>query len=210
MHFKSDVGAAFLGKKMKKKKISIVLISFLAYFLCDDEFIYEIKTPRIHNKEVENIQTSLSKVKLLSENDIDGWYGPITEKAVKEIQKIIGIKDTGKVNPELYQFLTNDKFFEIIKLDKIEKYELFEKVLDCSGYIFEVYYENTEIKKITKRYWVANAPDYNREEQFSQTIYYLNNQYVQKWIQNSDAKWNFNLEEKEGKSLKQTINKLKE
>ena len=39
---------------------------------------------------------------------------------------------------------------------------------------------------------------------------YLNNQYVQKWIQDSDAKWNFNLEEKEGKALKKTVLSLME
>ena len=82
--------------------------------------------------------------------------------------------------------------------------------LDCSGYIFEVYYENTEIKKIIKKYWVAYAPNYKREEQYSETIYYLNNQYIQKWIQDSDTKWNFNLEEKEGKALKKTVLNLME
>ena len=99
---------------------------------------------------------------------------------------------------------------EIIKIDKIEKHETFEKVLDGSGYIFEVYYENTEIKKIIKKYWVAYAPNYEREEQYSETIYYLNNQYVQKWIQDSDAKWNFNLGEKEGKALQKTVLTLRE
>jgi len=114
-------------------------------------------------------------------------------------------------NKELIeQSIENENFSEIIKIDKIEKHETFEKVLDGSGYIFEVYYENTEIKKIIKKYWVAYAPNYEREEQYSETIYYLNNQYVQKWIQNSDAKWDFNLEEKKAKSLKKTVLTLME
>ena len=195
---------------MGKKNIFILCFFFFTFLLSADEFIYKLQNPRINNIEVEYIQKSLSKINLLPEKEIDGWYGPVTEKAVKELQKIIGIKETGEVNSVLYKFLTNETFSEIIKIDKIEKHETFEKVLDSSGYIFEVYYENTEIKKIIKKYWVAYAPNYKREEQYSETIYYLNNQYVQKWIQDSDAKWNFNLEEKEGKSLKQTINKLKE
>ena len=195
---------------MKKKKIFILCISFFAFLLSANEIIYKVQTPRINNKEVENIQKSLSKINLLPEKEIDGWYGPITEKAVKELQKIIGVKETGEVNSELYKFLINENLSEIIKIDKIEKHETFEKVLDCSGYIFEVYYENTEIKKIIKKYWVAYAPNYKREEQYSETIYYLNNQYVQKWIQDSDAKWNFNLEEKEGKALKKTVLSLME
>ena len=199
-----------LGEKMKKKTLLITFLSFFTCLLFADEFLYEVKTPRIYNKEVEIIQTSLSEIQLLSEKEIDGWYGSITEKAIKELQKIIGVKETGKVNSELYKLLTNENFSEIIKLDKIEKFELFEKVLDGSGYVFEVYCDNTEIKKITKKYWRACEPNYTREEQYSETIYYFNNQYIQKWVQNSDAKWNFNLEEKEGISLKKLVNSLNE
>ena len=195
---------------MGKKNIFILCFFFFTFLLSADEFIYKLQNPRINNKEVEYIQKSLSKINLLPEKEIDGWYGPVTEKAVKELQKIIGIKETGEVNSELYKFLINENLSEIIKIDKIEKHETFEKVLDCSGYIFEVYYENTEIKKIIKKYWVAYAPKYKREEQYSETIYYLNNQYVQKWIQDSDAKWNFVLEEKEGKALKKTVLSLME
>ncbi len=195
---------------MGKKNIFILCFFFFTFLLSADEFIYKLQNPRINNKEVEYIQKSLSKINLLPEKEIDGWYGPITEKAVKKLQKIIGVKETGEVNSELYKFLINEKLSEIIKIDKIEKHETFEKVLDCSGYIFEVYYENKEIKKIIKKYWVAYAPNYKREEQYSETIYYLNNQYVQKWIQDSDAKWNFNLEEKEGKALKKTVLSLME
>ena len=195
---------------MGKKNIFILCFFFFTFLLSADEFIYKLQNPRINNKEVEYIQKSLSKINLLPEKEIDGWYGPITEKAVKKLQKIIGVKETGEVNSELYKFLINENLSEIIKIDKIEKHETFEKVLDCSGYIFEVYYENTEIKKIIKKYWVAYAPKYKREEQYSETIYYLNNQYVQKWIQDSDAKWNFVLEEKEGKALKKTVLSLME
>ena len=195
---------------MGKKNIFILCFFFFTFLLNADEFIYKLQNPRINNKEVEYIQKSLSKINLLPEKEIDGWYGPVTEKAVKELQKIIGIKETGEVNSVLYKFLTNETFSEIIKIDKIEKHETFEKVLDGSGYIFEVYYENTEIKKIIKKYWVAYAPNYEREEQYSETIYYLNNQYVQKWIQDSDAKWDFNLEEKKAKSLKKTVLSLME
>ena len=195
---------------MGKKNIFILCFFFFTFLLSADEFIYKLQNPRINNKEVEHIQKSLSKINLLPEKEIDGWYGPITEKAVKKLQKIIGVKETGEVNSELYKFLINENLSEIIKIDKIEKHETFENVLDCSGYIFEVYYENTEIKKIIKKYWVAYAPNYKREEQYSETIYYLNNQYVQKWIQDSDAKWNFNLEEKEGKALKKTVLSLME
>ena len=195
---------------MGKKNIFILCFFFFTFLLSADEFIYKLQNPRINNIEVEYIQESLSKINLLPEKEIDGWYGPVTEKAVKELQKIIGIKETGEVNSILYKFLINENLSEIIKIDKIEKHETFEKVLDGSGYIFEVYYENTETKKIIKKYWVAYAPNYKREEQYSETIYYLNNQYVQKWIQDSDAKWNFNLEEKEGKALKKTVLSLME
>ena len=195
---------------MGKKNIFILCFFFFTFLLSADEFIYKLQNPRINNKEVEYIQKSLSKINLLPEKEIDGWYCPITEKAVKKFQKIISVKETGEVNSELYKFLINENLSEIIKIDKIEKHETFEKVLDCSGYIFEVYYENTEIKKIIKKYWVAYAPNYKREEQYSETIYYLNNQYVQKWIQDSNAKWNFNLEEKEGKALKKTVLSLME
>lgn len=195
---------------MKKKNCFIICLFFLTFSLCANEIIYKVQIPRIHNKEVEKIQTSLFKINLLPENEVDGWYGPVTEKAVKELQKIIGIKETGEVNSDLYNFLTNENFSKIVKIDKIENCETFEKILDGSGYIFEVYYDNTEIKKIIKKFWVAYTPDYEREEQYSETIYYLNNQYVQKWIQDSDAKWNFNLGEKEGKALQKTVVTLRE
>ena len=202
------LACSFFGEEMKKKKLFIICISFFTFLLNAEEIIYKLQTPRIHNKEVEDIQKSLATINLIPENEIDEWYGPVTENAVKQLQEIIGVKQTGEVNSELYGFLMNKKLSEIIKIDKIKEHETFEKVLDGSGYIFEVYFENNELKKISKKYWVAYAPNYEREEQFSETIYYLNNQYVQKWIQNSEVKWNFNLDEKKGTDLKKTVYSL--
>ena len=88
----------FLGENMGKKNIFILCFFFFTFLLSADEFIYKLQNPRINNKEVEYIQKSLSKINLLPEKEIDGWYGPVTEKAVKELQKIIGIKETGEVN----------------------------------------------------------------------------------------------------------------
>ncbi len=106
----------------------------------------------------------------------DDFY-PLTEKAVKELQKIIGVKESGELNSELYKFLTNENFSEIMKIDKIEKIKTFEKVLDGSGYIFEVYYENTEIKKIIKKYWIASIPNYEREV-YIMRIFYTKRDYA--------------------------------
>ena len=83
---------------MGKKNIFILCFFFFTFLLSADEFIYKLQNSRINNKEVEYIQKSLSKINLLPEKEIDGWYGPVTEKAVKELQKIIGIKETGEVN----------------------------------------------------------------------------------------------------------------
>lgn len=74
---------------MKKKNCFIICLFFLTFSLCANEIIYKVQNPRIHNKEVEKIQTSLFKINLLPENEVDGWYGPVTEKEGKALQKTV-------------------------------------------------------------------------------------------------------------------------
>ena len=190
-------------------KKSIFLILFLVSFqlFCFGQEFNDIKisTPRMNGKIVEKVQIALNKCSLLPKKEIDGWYGPITEKSVKELQKIIGYEQNGIIDYDLYNLLINPNFQSIVLSEinnsgKSQKEEL-DQVYDLSGYEICVYRnEKNEIYKYTKAYWRAFSPDYKREIQFIEEYYFINETVHKKLIENptqNDKKitWTFNISE---------------
>ncbi|ARK32111.1 peptidoglycan recognition protein family protein [Halalkalibacter krulwichiae] len=71
------------GKKLSKPKYSRLL---------------RVASPMMRGKDVEAVQTALGVA-------IDGWYGPVTEGAVKDFQRSQGISVDGIVGPQTWSKL---------------------------------------------------------------------------------------------------------
>ena len=67
----------------------------------------------MHGDDVVYIQEKLVEMGFTEIGDIDGYYGPKTETAVKEFQGIIGLEPSGIVTQKEYDFFKN-KNAEII------------------------------------------------------------------------------------------------
>lgn len=104
-------------------------------------------------------------------------------------------------NPE-----NHPDFQAILQLEKQinsnSKIEKFDKIYDSSGYEICVYRDElNKICKYSKAYWRAYAPDYNREMQFIEEYYFINDAVHEKITENPNQKsqkikWIFNTDEK--------------
>lgn len=186
-----------------KKNYFLFIILFFFKILCFGED-FRLTTPRMNGKKVEEIQRYLYKCNLLPEEEIDGWYGPITEKSIRTLQNIIDYDENGIVDSNLYNLLKISDFQKIVALEnqskKNQKIETFDKVFDFSGYEISLYRnESKEISKYSKAYWRAFEPKYNREVQFIEVYYFVGNSIHKKFIENpyedyKEIKWYFNID----------------
>lgn len=67
--------------------------------------------PGMHGEEVKHLQEILATdPNIYSKDDVTGYYGPLTEKAVKHFQKHFGLEQAGVVGP-----MTLEKINELLK-----------------------------------------------------------------------------------------------
>lgn len=190
-----------------KKSIIVILFIVSFHLFCFGQEFKDLKnsTPRMNGTIIEEIQIALNKCGLLPEKEIDGWYGPVTEKSVKELQKIINYEESGIIDYDLYKLLINPDFQSIVlseiqNTEKLQKEE-FDKVYDLSGYEISIYRnEKNNIYKYSKAYWRAYSPTYQREIQFIEDYYFINGTIHNKLIENptQDYKkttWTFNIKD---------------
>ena len=176
-----------------KRKNCLFIIVFLC-FRCFGNDFQEIKltSPRINNKYVTEIQCCLNKCNLLSNDDIDGWYGPITENAILKLQELLELPKTGTVNLELYSLLNNQAFQDIVFTEitykNTSKIDFYDEIYDGSGWEIYVYTnEKNEIYKYVRKYWRADPPSYNRDIKCIETYYFSNDNIYEKLIQNPNT-----------------------
>ena len=205
---------------MKKSSFLIVFLVSFRLFCFGQEFKdLKISNPRMNGKKIEEIQIALNKCSLLPEEEIDGWYGPITEKSVKEFQKIINYEETGVIDYDLYNLLINPNFQSIVlseikNTEELRKEE-FAKVYDLSGYEICIYRnEENDIYKYSKAYWRAYSPAYQREIQFIEEYYFINKIVHKKIIENPTQNykkitWSFNINDEEIYNEIQNLYKIK-
>ena len=177
-----------------KRKNCLFIIVFLC-FRCFGNDFQEIKltSPRINNKYVTEIQSCLNKCNLLSNDDIDGWYGPITENAILKLQELLELPKTGTVNLELYSLLNNQAFQDIVFTEitykNTSKIDFYDEIYDGSGWEIYVYTnEKNEIYKYVRKYWRADSPSYNRDIKCIETYYFSNDNIYEKLIKNPNTK----------------------
>jgi peptidoglycan hydrolase-like protein with peptidoglycan-binding domain len=65
----------------------------------------QLQSPSLSGEDVARVQGMLASFGL-EVGEVDGWYGPQTEAAVKKFQTYMGAQPTGIVDRELYRFIT--------------------------------------------------------------------------------------------------------
>lgn len=110
---------------MNKKIFSFLFFSVVIFLNCyAQNFSRELKIqkPRLNGKDVELVQQKLFELGYLPEEEVDGWFGPKTENAVKEFQKANDLSVTGAVNESIYELIKSGKVSYVEKVNRsIEK-----------------------------------------------------------------------------------------
>jgi len=104
-----------LGKgvsgKLKRKVLFAVLFFVFSSSVFSQNFsrILEVKTPRMNGEDVRSLQKQLINLKFYQVGEADGYYGPLTEKAIKDIQSFSGFLSNGIVNKDIWNFIFDKK-----------------------------------------------------------------------------------------------------
>lgn len=83
--------------------------------LLSQDFTRDIKltTPRMHGKDIEEIQTKLLSLGFSQIGSANGWFGPKTQDAVREYQDCVGLSRNGIIDKTMWETLfSEDKITE--------------------------------------------------------------------------------------------------
>lgn len=69
--------------------------------------ILQLVEPRMYGEDVRAIQRILADLGVLSVNEIDGWYGPITISAINRLRRYLGFQESDTVDIEFHSFMNN-------------------------------------------------------------------------------------------------------
>jgi hypothetical protein len=164
-----------------KKIILPLFLFFIVNNLFSNDFyrIIEVKDIRMYGSDIIELQTKLIEYGFNEIGEIDGYYGPMTENAVKTVQFYLGFEQNGKVDIALWEILFNESNTIILKnINTISKYDIneFEKEsgrrmgYSTEGGHIEKYFLNKEIKMI-------KLGIYGETFQIHYNFYYINSDY---------------------------------
>ena len=142
---------------MKRKVIFLLVFSIFSFCLFAQSNSknreLSVTSPRMHGDDVEYIQKKLVEMGFTEIGEIDGYYGPKTEKAVKEFQKIIGLSPTGIVGQKEYDFFKKQNAQTIMQGIYVWKTTDYTYTEPSEGYKMDGYpYGDIFIKKENKKY----------------------------------------------------------
>ncbi|MDC7241094.1 MAG: peptidoglycan-binding domain-containing protein [Spirochaetales bacterium] len=93
----------------------VLFLIFLSSGLSAQDVMFtrelKLESPRLHGADVEFIQMRLSELNY-EVGEIDGWFGPLTEEAVKQMQRDFNFEPDGAVDLNLWKFIGNDRVFK--------------------------------------------------------------------------------------------------
>jgi peptidoglycan hydrolase-like protein with peptidoglycan-binding domain len=68
----------------------------------------ELRNPRMNGPDISNLQNRLLSLGFSEIGTADGYYGPLAEDLIKNIQTFSGFEIDGKVNRTLWDYIFND------------------------------------------------------------------------------------------------------
>jgi len=132
---------------MKRLAILTLTVLFAAFFATAQNYsrLLMLKKSRMNGEDVRAVQEALNNLGFTEVGEADGWFGPKTEKAVKEFQKLTGFSTNGVVNKDIYDLLVKNKGGNVIKsymknlktVNEIKRMELSRESYDYSGHSTE-------------------------------------------------------------------------
>jgi peptidoglycan hydrolase-like protein with peptidoglycan-binding domain len=75
--------------------------------------VIELRNPRMNGQDISSLQNRLLSLGF-SIGSADGYYGPLAEEAVKNIQAFSGFESDGKVNRALWDYIFNSRNNELL------------------------------------------------------------------------------------------------
>lgn len=115
-----------------KKHISFLILMIAAFSVfAAGRRTLEVKKPRMNGEDVKAVQNALLDLGFSEVGEADGYYGPMSEGAVKELKKLIGVSVNGYVDDYVYDFIeAKDKNTLLIK-DAIKIYNANKNEENC-------------------------------------------------------------------------------
>ena len=102
-------------KALLIKLAGILVITFIVLACSTVIRIFELKNPLMHGQDILNLQNRLLSLGFSEIGDADGYYGPLTEVVIKQIQTFSGFEPDGKVNKTLLDIIFNDNNASLLR-----------------------------------------------------------------------------------------------
>jgi len=107
---------------MLKRKYFVVCIFSCLFFIFVAPKIFsqnfsriiEVKNPRMNGQDVLNLQNRLLSLGFSKIGNADGYFGPLAEEVIKNVQKFSDFEIDGKVNRIFWDFIFNNKNDELL------------------------------------------------------------------------------------------------
>lgn len=139
---------------MRTKVLVALFFAAIIFNVHAQNFSRELKNqkPRLNGKDVELVQQKLFELGYLPKEEVDGWFGPKTESAVKEFQKENYFAVSGAVDESTYELFKTGKAEYVVKVNRSIAKQNFEgrfktnieKTVEGDapfpvGYVFTIY-----------------------------------------------------------------------
>ncbi|MCQ2600626.1 MAG: peptidoglycan-binding protein [Treponema sp.] len=103
----------------KQASILILLLSVFSLYAQGAKRELKVTKPRMNGEDVVYVQTKLLEMGFTEVGEADGYYGPMSEGAVKELQKLIDVPVNGEVHDVLYDFLESKEMASVREAIKV-------------------------------------------------------------------------------------------
>jgi Putative peptidoglycan-binding domain-containing protein len=169
---------------MRKLIVLFVFLMLTIQYIASENYSREIKLskPRMFGTDIVQVQEKLLSIGFSIIVSADGWYGPITEQAIRKYQEYFGFKPNGIVDNNLWEVLFSNtslitqinqdiKIAESFKINDFSKIE--EDIIGQSseGGSFSKYLDNGKIK-------YAEIVFYEEIGKVNYRIYAINTNYI--------------------------------
>jgi hypothetical protein len=109
--------SVFKEYKMKKIIVLLALSVMAAHLTFSQEYtrVIELQNRRMNGPDVKAIQTRLVALGFSEIGEVDGYYGPVTEGVVKNIQLFLGFESNGKITREFWDAIFDTNYENSLK-----------------------------------------------------------------------------------------------